>query len=138
VAGRIVTISATYGAGGSVVAPALAERLGIPFADRLIPARSSAVEAPGERLSEEERHEIRRRSFLSRLALLTGGLGLPEAGELRSPVRVQVEDHLRALADGEGAVVLGRGAQVALAGHPAAFHVRLDGQIGRASCRERV
>ncbi len=32
---RLVTISAAYGAGGSVVAPALAERLGVPFLQRV-------------------------------------------------------------------------------------------------------
>ena len=32
----VVTISATYGAGGSIVAPRLAERLGMKFFDRLI------------------------------------------------------------------------------------------------------
>ena len=31
---RLVTVSATYGAGGAVVAPALAERLGVPFVQR--------------------------------------------------------------------------------------------------------
>ena len=28
---RLITVSASYGAGGSVVAPALADRLGLPF-----------------------------------------------------------------------------------------------------------
>ena len=31
---RLVTVSATYGAGGAVVAPTLAERLGVPFVQR--------------------------------------------------------------------------------------------------------
>ena len=31
---RLVTVSASYGAGGSVVAPALAKRLGVPFLQR--------------------------------------------------------------------------------------------------------
>src|SRR5258705_1386802 len=30
-----VTVAATYGAGGSVIAPAVAKRLGLPFIDRL-------------------------------------------------------------------------------------------------------
>src|SRR5205823_5794203 len=70
--GRVITISATYGAGGTIVAPRLAERLGLPFADRLIPARGGE-DAPGEELSEQEREESRRRGFLDRLARLTGG-----------------------------------------------------------------
>ena len=32
-----VTIAATYGAGGSVIAPAVAERLGLPLVERAIP-----------------------------------------------------------------------------------------------------
>ena len=32
---RLITVSATYGAGGSVVAPALAQRLGLPFLQRV-------------------------------------------------------------------------------------------------------
>ena len=33
----VVTISATFGAKGSVIGPAVAERLGTPFVDRAIP-----------------------------------------------------------------------------------------------------
>ncbi len=33
----LVTLSAPYGAGGSQVGPAVAERLGVPFVDRAIP-----------------------------------------------------------------------------------------------------
>lgn len=32
-----VTVAATYGAGGSVIAPAVAKHLGLPFIDRAIP-----------------------------------------------------------------------------------------------------
>ena len=35
---QVVTISASFGAGGSVIGPAVADRLGIPFVDRAIPA----------------------------------------------------------------------------------------------------
>jgi Cytidylate kinase-like family len=35
----LVTLSAAYGAGGSEVGPELAQRLGVPFVDRLIPAQ---------------------------------------------------------------------------------------------------
>ena len=33
----LVALSASYGAGGSIVGPALAERLDVPFLDRAIP-----------------------------------------------------------------------------------------------------
>ena len=35
---NIVTVSASYGAGGALVGPQLAERLGVRFLDRAIPA----------------------------------------------------------------------------------------------------
>src|SRR5690349_22988229 len=38
----IVTVSAAYGCGGAEVAPAVAERLGLPFHDRAIPAQVAA------------------------------------------------------------------------------------------------
>ena len=38
----LVTLSATYGAGGSEVGPELAKRLGVPFVDRLIPSEVAA------------------------------------------------------------------------------------------------
>jgi hypothetical protein len=38
VAGTLVTLSASYGAGGSRVAPELARRLGVPLLDRVISA----------------------------------------------------------------------------------------------------
>ena len=38
----LVTLSATYGAGGSVVGPELAQRLGVHFVDRLIPSEVAA------------------------------------------------------------------------------------------------
>src|SRR5229473_8608841 len=97
---RVVTVSATYGAGGSVIAPRLAERLEVPFADRLIPARDAPVTAPGgERVTEEERRQTSRSRFLARLALLTGGLGLPvpHPEDLTDPVRQRVEQSIRDL-----------------------------------------
>jgi hypothetical protein len=38
----LVALSAAYGAGGSRVGPALAERLGVPFVDRAIPVGVAA------------------------------------------------------------------------------------------------
>src|SRR6202007_633910 len=47
--GPLVTVSATYGTGGSVIAPRLAEALGLPFVDRLISADMSQDAASRER-----------------------------------------------------------------------------------------
>jgi cytidylate kinase len=71
---RVVTVSATYGAGGSLVAPLLAERLGLPFADRLIPADDAAPAGPGgECLTEEERAQTSKGRFFARLAAVILG-----------------------------------------------------------------
>jgi hypothetical protein len=57
---RTITVSATYGAGGSVIAPRLAERVGLRFLDRLVragigPERSAERPECGEGLNDEER-----------------------------------------------------------------------------------
>jgi len=133
-----VTVSAAYGAGGSIIAPRLAERLDVPFADRLIPARDAPATAPGgERVTDEERRQSSRSRFLARLALLTGGLGLPvpHPDDLTDPVRQRVEQSIHDLVAAGGAVILGRAAAVVLAGHPRVFHVRLDGPEGRRVAR---
>ena len=135
---RVVTISATYGTGGSVIGPRLAERLGVLFADRLIPARDAPAAAVGaEQVTGAERLEISRSRFLARLALLTGGLGLPvpHPEDLSDPVRQRVEQSIHDLVESGGAVILGRAAAVVLAGHRRAFHVRLDGPDGRRAAR---
>jgi Cytidylate kinase-like family len=136
--GRVVTISATYGAGGSVIGPRLAARLGLPFADRLIPARDAPSPGVGaEQVTDAERLQISRSRFLARLALLTGGLGLPvpHPEDLSDPIRRRVEQSIHDLIESGGAVILGRAAAVVLAGHRRAFHVRLDGPDGRRAAR---
>jgi len=135
---RFVTLSATYGAAGSVVGPLLARRLGLPFADRLIPARDAPVARSGEGVNEEERQQEPRRSFFARLANLNVGLNFPaprDPDDLRDHVRDQVERSIRELMATGGAVLLGRAGQVVLARDPRAFHVRLDGPPERRARR---
>ncbi|HEX2381804.1 MAG TPA: cytidylate kinase-like family protein [Acidimicrobiales bacterium] len=135
---RFVTLSATYGAGGSVIGPLLARRLGLPFADRLIPARDKPVAPSGEGVDEEEAQGEPRRSFFARLANLNAALNLPaprDPEDLRDHVRDRVEESIGALASDGGAVLLGRSGQIVLARHPGAFHVRLDGPPERRAHR---
>jgi cytidylate kinase len=131
---RMVTVSATYGAGATVVAPKLARRLGLPFADRLLPVRGYEPPTSGEGVTAQELEGEPRSSLLDSLALLSAGMNLPmprEAADLPQQVRGLVENSLRDLMQGGGAVVLGRAAAVALAGRREAFHVRLDGPEDR-------
>jgi cytidylate kinase len=131
---RVITISATYGAGGSAIAPRVAARLGLPFADRLVPARDPGATASGqERLTQDERDQVAKQSLLARLVHVTGGLGLPvPSGEdLADGVRARVEASVVAIVKSGGGVVLGRAAAIVLADHPAVLHVRLDGPVER-------
>jgi cytidylate kinase len=135
---RIVTLSTTYGAGGSIIGPRLADSLGLAFADRLIlPPGEGAPASPSagaERITDEERHQHARRSFFARLAHLTGGMGMPVPGAedlSADPVRERVEASIAALVEDGGAVILGRAAAIVLAREPRAFHVRLDGPVRR-------
>jgi cytidylate kinase len=126
---RVVTISATYGAGGTVIAPAVAQRLGLPFADRLIPVQGSA-RASGEAVDSAELASEPRSALSRSLAAWGGGWVIPmpvDVGDLPEQVREQVETSIQTLVDTGGAVILGRAGAVVLAGRPHSFHVRLDG-----------
>ncbi|HEX5267352.1 MAG TPA: cytidylate kinase-like family protein [Acidimicrobiales bacterium] len=121
----MVTISASYGAGGSVIAPAVAERLGFPFLDRALPAAASSTAA--ESADDEERTEGLITRMLSRFAAvpdpLTGGVsGVP--GVTRDEVlKEQVEHQVGTFSRSDG-VILGWGSTLIV---ESAFHVRLDG-----------
>ncbi|HEY6309203.1 MAG TPA: cytidylate kinase-like family protein, partial [Streptosporangiaceae bacterium] len=132
---RLITVSASYGAGGSVVAPALAERLGLPFLQRVTTSEGHPAE-PGpcdEQLTEEE---IKATPVHRLLASFTEAM---PTGPTQSPPSTHHQDeHLRGrgeagihrlLADG-GGVILGRAGAVVL-GKDRGFHVRLDGPAER-------
>jgi cytidylate kinase len=115
----LVTISASYGCGGSRIAPALAERLGVPLLGRPpAPDLDPEVEEPSGRL-------------LSRVASLAlawgtpGGMGLDELLP-DSTGRDEIEREIRELAAGGQGVILGRGAAVILHDDERALHVLLD------------
>jgi cytidylate kinase len=133
---RLITVSASYGAGGSIVAPALADRLGLPFLQRVTTSEGHVAQ-PGpcdEQLTEEE---VKATPVHRLLAHFTQAM---PAGPTQSPPSTHhQDDHLRGhgeagihrlLADGGGAVILGRAAAVVL-GKDRGFHVRLDGPAER-------
>jgi len=133
---RVITISASYGAGGSIVGPQVAERLGLPFLDRAIPNRvAESLSVPVEdALSRDERVQSR---FWAGLAL-AGGVGLP--GEMTGPLLVaepdgrfqeQTEAVIRQAAETTGGVILGRAGAVVLGARPDTLRVRLDGPKDR-------
>jgi len=133
---RLITVSASYGAGGSIVAPALAGRLGLPFMQRVTTSEGHVAE-PGpcdEQLSMEE---VKATPAHRLLAHFTQAM---PAGPTQSPPSTHHQDeHLRGwgeagihrlLAAAGGGVILGRAAAVVL-GKDRGFHVRLDGPADR-------
>ncbi len=135
---HVVTISATYGAGGALVGPEVAERLGVPFVDRAIPVAvaDDLQMTLDDALSRDEQCG----GWLSRLLTATAPLSaewmigpdhprsalLPDSAVLRC-----TEGVIRRTVEGAGGVILGRAAAIVLRDHPGAFHVRLDGDPDR-------
>jgi cytidylate kinase len=136
---RLITVSAAYGTGGSVVAPALAKRLGLPFLQRVTTSEGHPA-SPGpcdEQLTEEE---MKATPMHRLLASFTQAMPV---GPTQSPLPAHHQDqHLRGhgeagiqrmLAVG-GGVILGRAAAVVL-GKDRGFHVRLDGPPDRRAAQ---
>lgn len=136
----LVALSASYGAGGGRIGPALAEKLAVPFLDRAIPF------AVSERLDVDvetaERHDERvGRSGIERI--LRGFIGqdigapVPIAPELTidDDFRRATEDVLLAEAATGAAVILGRAAALVLRNRPHVLRVRLDGPPERRAAQ---
>jgi len=144
-----VTISAGYGAGGSVVAARVAQLLDVPLLDRAI---SSAVAAQLRVSVAEARDGAVHRSlpdrFLGVLAPLAVGVLAPSSsaaprdlmasGDDASWFREQAEAVMRA-ALSSGAVILGRAGAAAFRGEPGVLRVRLFGPAeARAAQAARI
>jgi cytidylate kinase len=132
----VVTISAAYGAAGAEVAPAVAERLGLPFHDRAIPAQVAG--RLGVSVEEAEANDETVVRGLWRLAASLGTMPDPVGGVLPTAAlpdarayREQTERVLAEIAAGAGGVVLGRAGAIVLGERPGVLHVRLDGPRSR-------
>jgi cytidylate kinase len=129
-----VTIAATYGAGGSVIGPAVAKRLNLPFVDRAIPVQ--VAEKMHEPLHAALADDSETSGTVGRLlnsALGFTGLfaGVPLGDEQLGivPDVAETEKAIRELAGAGGAVILGRAGVFVLKGVPHVLHVRLDGEV---------
>jgi cytidylate kinase len=131
-----VTISATFGTGGVQIGHAVAQRLGLPLVDRIIPGAVAAE--IGCSVEEALVHDDRSESGLGRL--LAGAAYLPNITlggmDVYLPHRALVpegdfvactERFIKEIARERGGVILGRAAARVLADRPRALHVRLDG-----------
>ena len=132
----LVTLSASYGAGGDVVGPALAQRLDVPFVDRAIPV--AVAERLDVSLDHATAHDQQPAdSFLDRLlrGFVGTDIGVPaplpaETFTSEDFRRATEEVLLRAAATGDG-VILGRAGMIVLREHPGVLSVRLDGPVER-------
>src|SRR5438105_14997261 len=118
-----VTIAASFGAGGSVVAPAVAGRLELPFVDRAIPVGlAEKLDHPLiHALAEDERHHNAVRHLFDRAIANTGlFLGVPTPLDHPGADRhvATTEDAIRQLAEGSVAASLGRAAVFARKARP--------------------
>src|SRR6476661_436509 len=136
----VVTISASYGSGGSEVAPALAERLGVRFVDRVVSPETA------HRLAQAENAGLFWR--LIRSISPAGGL---TAGSIHAERELHDRFSDRDAVAAGDVVILGRAGALALRDHPSALHVRLDGpsearvframeiqSVDEATARERL
>lgn len=136
-----VTISAGYGAGGSVIARRLAERLGVPLLDRAI----SAQVAEELHVTTEEAVDAKLRRgaverFFAVLAPLAGGViddtaGVPATDVGEAAVFREQADKLLRAGVRDGAVILGRGGAAALHDEPDVLRVRLFGPADRRAAQ---
>ena len=127
----VVTVAAEHGAGGDLVAPRVAEALGVPFLDRALPASLEAAE-------EAERQS----SLVGRLARTSSMLADEQVERIDSDegrIRAELSEFLTR-ASTTGGVVLGRGGVFVLADEPGALHVLLagdrEGRVARVAERE--
>lgn len=134
----LVTISAPYGAGGGVIAPEVAERLGVPFLDRAIAGEvANRLDMSVAEVLEREdtvgtSHGIGK--LLAGMASLGAivGAASPDPGAEgeeadEETFQREAERAVRELTETGDGVILGRAAALMLADRAGALHVRLDG-----------
>lgn len=132
----LVCLSGSYGAGGSRIGHQLAQRLGVPFLDRAIPAAvAEELEVPLEDVAAYD--EQPGAGWLERLLSGFVALDVSQPTHIDAPAasaadfRRATEQVLRRQARSGDGVILGRGAMVVLRDQLHAMFVRLDGPAER-------
>jgi cytidylate kinase len=127
----VVTLAAFYGAGGTVVGPRVAERLGVSFLDRgILTAVAQRLRVPEEAAAEYE--EPPPRSGVGRFLGSLAKVGISDATPMDNleleehRYRAETEEFIASAAV-SGGVILGRGGQVVLRDRPGVLHVFLGG-----------
>jgi Cytidylate kinase-like family len=129
----VVTLAALFGAGGHVVGPRVAERLGVPFLDRgILAGVAEQMGVPELAVTEHDAESQEPRSGLRRyfesLGRVTTADGSPVSHQETEEGRYRSEtEEFLARATARGGVVLGRGGVVVLGTVPGVLHVMLGG-----------
>jgi len=141
----VITVSASYGCGGSRVAPKLAEQLGARLLDRAIPAEvAEQMAVPLEQaLQRDETVDSALGRLVSSFAPAAAAFGAAPFAGLTGLETLQddvayvraAEKVIRDHAQHGDVVVLGRAAAIVLHEHRDAFHVRLDGPPAARAAR---
>lgn len=142
----VVTISASYGAGGGHVGRELARRLGARLYDREIPAEvGRRLGVPLERaLAHDESTPPRLERLLGSFAWFSRWCAAPTPAQAPGAraFSAETERLIHEAADAGGAVLLGRAAALVLGDAPGTLNVRLDGprerRVGQAMRLEAV
>jgi MFS family permease len=134
----VVAISNAYGAGGLMLGPVVADRLGLPFLDRSIPGEvAEALRTPvPAAIGHDDRSEAGMERLIWTMARSSAlyGSGVLQREDALTDERcfqLATELVLWQMAAQTGGVVLGRAATVVLASHPGVLRVRLDGPVER-------
>ncbi|MGZ4165180.1 MAG: cytidylate kinase-like family protein [Solirubrobacteraceae bacterium] len=132
----IIALSAAYGAAGSQIGPALAERLGVPFIDRgiaLAVAERLDISVDDALAHEEPSSKGLLERLLSGFLGADPGAPAPLAADAVTPddFHRASEDALLAQAATGHGVILGRGAVAALRHDTRVLRVRLTGPAER-------
>jgi cytidylate kinase len=128
----VVTVSRQYGAGGRRVASALAEKLGFVFVDRELAeeaARRLGLDPEVVQARDERAPAIVEEIGMA-LAAATPGFGLAPVPDLDDRSLAEATRRvIVSLAQAGDYVILGRGAQAALADRADACHISLVGDV---------
>jgi cytidylate kinase len=130
----VVTVSATYGTGGSRIARAVADELGLPFVDRAIPGTVAAE--LGLSLPDAEAHDDAGPRGLERIMRSLAAVGPVSGVDFRTDFGDRTfcdatEAVICRHAEESGGVILGRAGAVVLQHRARTLHVRLDGPVAR-------
>jgi cytidylate kinase len=128
----IVTVAAEHGTGSDLIAPRVAEALGVPFLDRALPPSLAA---------DESDRQSRLVGRLARTSTMLASEPVERIDSDEGRIRAELAEFL-VRASTEGGVVLGRGGVFVLADAPNALHVLLagarDGRVARVAERDGI